>query len=1406
MSGSPKGSGRFPETGRGRTVYAMSGSPSIEINEALYQWCVRAFSLLRHRLGINIRVHDADGHLEAGQIFLFNHFTRFETIIPQYFIYQATRAYCRCVATHELFLGNDRFAKFLWSCGAVPNNHPGLLPFLAAEILRGRKIIIFPEGSMIKDRNVIDEAGFSFLSPMGRTVRKHRRGAAALAVILEVFKQRILSVFEAGDTERLDRWVQALGLADVDALIAAARQPTLIVPANITFYPIHTSDNILRKAAELFGQEVSDQIKEELLIEGNLLLKRTDMDIRFGKPIHPHVTWNHADKLILGRAFERTDSLEELFALKDTASRWIERMVATTMQRKMQHLRDLCMREMYARVTINLNHLASRLILTLYRQGTTEIEHDRFHRLLYLAFKNVQKEPSIHLHRSLTDPEVYDGIHNGTSRLVTQFMEGAISSGLIQATADHYRFLPTLRQERSRRDPRIENVILVYANEIAPVSAACRAVDRAIRTERAIDGAMLARLLFDDEVRAHARSKEAYSRPRHAAINNRETATESGEPYLLVPDRPRDLGIVLVHGFLASPAELKTFGQRLAALGYPVIGVRLKGHGTSPWDLRERSWQDWLRSVRRGYEIMSHLSERICLVGFSTGGSLALHLAAEKPQGLAGVVAVSPAFRFRNRNFVFVPVIHRINRLTEWAYVQEGVMPFRINESEHPETNYRHMPIRGLFELRRTTEELERRLPQVVCPVSILQGTEDPIIDPEGARLIHDRIGSAKKSLHMIPSRRHGILKENVGNTQTLIISFLDALSSPVTGMASFKALLAAAPKSIAAALKSSAARSGWIGVGDAILRPLQPFLGRFRRERPKKAQPLERPYPWERSYPKGIDWELTVTPKPLPALLDEAVKTYADKTCISFRGRRYRYREVGRLVDKAAKGFQELGVRRGVKVGLMLPNCPYAVICYYAVLKAGGTVVNINPLYSAYEIEHLLADSEARILVTLDASTLYDKVAGLVRKDVNLEKLVVCRIKGALRFKEKILFDFFKSRETASFPDDEWHVSFDRLIDNDGAITPPAIDPATDVAVLQYTGGTTGIPKGAQLTHANLYVNTMQLARWAPDVRPGEEKSLAVLPLFHAFGMTAVMNMSIWIGAELIMLPKFQTAEVLETIDREKPTVLIGVPTMFSALTAARDIGEHDLSSLRICISGGAPLPGELQRRFEALSGCTLVEGYGLSEAGPVCTVNPLTGGKPGSVGLPLPGTVIEIVSIDDPDRPLGIGERGEICVTGPQVMVGYAKHAAETADVLRGSRLRTGDVGYLDEDGYLYIVDRIKDLIISGGFNVYPRQVEEVIRQHPAVEEVAVCGVPDAHRGEVVKAFVKRREGASLTAGELRAFLRDKLAPFQMPRLIEFREELPKTLIGKISKKDLIAESTAASDKRGPAVGAEA
>ena len=375
----------------------------------------------------------------------------------------------------------------------------------------------------------------------------------------------------------------------------------------------------------------------------------------------------------------------------------------------------------------------------------------------------------------------------------------------------------------------------------------------------------------------------------------------------------------------------------------------------------------------------------------------------------------------------------------------------------------------------------------------------------------------------------------------------------------------------------------------EAVVAPLR------RLQHPPSAPAAEAPpHIWEASYPAGIDWNAAIETKPLTCLLDDAVAAYGEQPCIKFRGRSFRYREVGDLVERAARGFRALGVNKGIKVTLMLPNCPYSVICFYAVLKAGGTVVNINPLYASPEIAHLIDDSGACILVTLNMKALYCKVAPLLEENTRLEKIVVCGMAGILPFREKALFPLLKRREIASISRSDNHLSFDRLIESGGPFPPVEIDPAGEVAVHQYTGGTTGLPKGARLTHANLYANTQQLALWRPPSAGAKESMLAALPLFHSFGMTAVMNLALTIGAELVLLPHFKLVEVLKTIDRERPTIFIGVPTMFSAINAARNLEKFDLSSLEYCVSGGAPLPLTVQRRFEELAGCSLVEGYG--------------------------------------------------------------------------------------------------------------------------------------------------------------------------------------------------------------------
>ena len=559
---------------------------------------------------------------------------------------------------------------------------------------------------------------------------------------------------------------------------------------------------------------------------------------------------------------------------------------------------------------------------------------------------------------------------------------------------------------------------------------------------------------------------------------------------------------------------------------------------------------------------------------------------------------------------------------------------------------------------------------------------------------------------------------------------------------------------------------------------------------------------PWRQIYPTGLEWDQPLTPKPLHRFLEEAASLHPNNPALDFNGRRTDYSELKDLVDRTAAGLRNLGVSRGSKVGLCLPNCPYTVIAYYAVMKAGGTVVNFNPLYTAEEMTKQVRDSHTDIMVTIDLEQIYPKVRTVLDQG-DLSYVVVGRMSNCLPSVKSVLFSTFKRSEIARIPgNDGRHIEFSTMSGTAPLKSEPVIDPQKDVAVLQYTGGTTGVPKGAMLTHANLSANTEQLVAWMPDLTTGAESIYGVLPCFHVLAMTVVLNLGVAIAAEIVLSPRFELNDALKTITRKRPTLFPGVPTIYTALNNAPDLTKHDLSSLKYCISGGAPLPIEVKKEFETLTGCVLVEGYGLTEASPVVTCNPLTGeARTGSIGIPLPRTHVSMRAIADTRTPVDVGERGELCVQGPQVMAGYWQQPEETANVMVDGWLRTGDVGHMDVDGFVYLSDRIKDVILCGGFNVYPRVIEEAIYEHPAVAEVAVIGVPDPYRGQSPKAFVRLKEGNALDETELQAFLSEKISRIEMPRAFEFREELPKTMVGKLSKKTLQDEEAAqvADDAQG-------
>lgn len=548
--------------------------------------------------------------------------------------------------------------------------------------------------------------------------------------------------------------------------------------------------------------------------------------------------------------------------------------------------------------------------------------------------------------------------------------------------------------------------------------------------------------------------------------------------------------------------------------------------------------------------------------------------------------------------------------------------------------------------------------------------------------------------------------------------------------------------------------------------------------------------YPWEASYPASIRWHESFHGRPLHQILDDAVRQWPERVALDFFGKTYTYARLAEMVNRIATGLQGIGVVKGARVGLFMPNCPQYVMCYYAILKIGGTVVNFNPLYSGHEIEHQLKDAGVEVMITVNLRATYDKLVPFIGRHP-LRKVVLCNFGEAMPMAKRALFLAAKSKDIAHPPQDSNHITLNELLHSEPLQTAVNIIPDSHPAVLQYTGGTTGVPKGAVLTHTNLYVNTLQCSQWMVGLEVGNETMLAVIPFFHVFAMTVALNLAIANGFTIIIHPKFDLKHVLSDISHKKPTIMPGVSTLYATINNAKNLAQYDLSSIKMCISGGGPLPVEVKQQFEKLTGCVLVEGYGLTESSPVTHCNPLVGvNKAGSIGLPLPATLAEIIDKDDHITPLKYGEIGEICLSGPQVMQGYLNRPDESDNVLRNGRLHTGDLGYMDADGYFYVVDRLKEMIVVGGYKVFPRNVEEEIYAHPAVAECAVVGLEHPTRGQMIKAYVVLKTGQMMSEMELKAHLKPRITAYALPHAVEFRATLPKSAVGKILKKELVAE----------------
>lgn len=552
---------------------------------------------------------------------------------------------------------------------------------------------------------------------------------------------------------------------------------------------------------------------------------------------------------------------------------------------------------------------------------------------------------------------------------------------------------------------------------------------------------------------------------------------------------------------------------------------------------------------------------------------------------------------------------------------------------------------------------------------------------------------------------------------------------------------------------------------------------------------------PWLNAYPNEVPPALTYEDKALYDLLENAAAQHGEVTATTFYGARLTYRQIHEAARRLAAGLIDLGVRKGDRVAIMLPNCPQALIAYYGALMAGAIVVQVNPLYMPRELKHQISDSGSRVMIALDLT--YPKVNQLEVPNVIYTSMpeympIPLRWFAPLKLKPpKISYKHGAMR----WADLLAHPPLER---------PVRVNPVEDLALLQYTGATTGLAKGCMLTHRNLVANVMQTEAWLYQAKRGQELiTLAALPFFHVYGMTTVMNLTVHMGGTMVLQPKFEPKESLKLIDKYRPSIFPGAPTMYVALNHTPEMKRYRVDSIDACISGAAPLPVEVQQTFEGLTGGRLVEGYGLTEASPVTHANPIwTKRKAGSIGVPWPDTEAKIIN-PETGQEVPLGEVGELLVRGPQVMKGYWNRPEATAETLIDGWLHTGDMAHMDEEGFFYIVDRKKDMIIAGGFNIYPREVEEVLYLHRGIKEAAVVGVPDEYRGETVKAFIVPKEGYTLDAAEIQQFCRQHLAAYKVPRLLEFREELPKSLVGKVLRRILLEEEKAAQEGTKKGVG---
>lgn len=746
-----------------------------DIDSGYYKHSVMLFSAVKKLLSVNIELF-ADEQALQGDIFLFNHFSRFETFIPQFLLYEKTGAFSCAVASGEFFDEANFLSNYLKEVGVFPHNHPRLFAMLAGQILRGRKVIIFPEGGMVKDRRVIDKKGhYSIYSRMTGSRRKQHTGSAVLGQGVEVLKAAIRYAFKERDMYRLQHWQDLLKFKNIDALMASALKPTLIVPSNITFYPIRASENLLFKSVDMLAKGMSLRQSEELLIESNIMLKDTDMDIRMGNPVNPCCAWGKHTYYMMDKVAPNIIELDDVFKLQSAPKSWKERLLGYYLANHAKYSRNQYTHSIYTNVTINLSHLASTLIMNLLKANRQKIAKKQFYTVLYIAIKMLQKKTNIYLHRSLLNPYDYGNLVYGTNARFEQFICIAKTAELISEEEGYYHFLPKLCADYDFDQIRLENPIAVYYNEAQPLQTIRTHLLEAEHSFRKMEPRQLAAWYFEDEQINLAFEQQSFgSKASDAITEQMKLMTADPAPFFIQAKEPSSgYGILLIHGLLAGPAEVREYGHYLAQQGFVVLGIRIQGHGTSPDALRELSHQQWHQSVEKGFNILQAYCTGMFVIGFSTGGALALKLAAEDHHEILGVIAISVPIKFVNANFMLVSLVHSTNTLVQWMSSFEGVKPFIENTPEHPQINYHSIPVRTLYELRMLIHDLENILPDIKTPTLLIYADQDPVVAIVSADTVFEKLGASDKKLHVIKANRHGLLMENTANIWHLIDDFL---------------------------------------------------------------------------------------------------------------------------------------------------------------------------------------------------------------------------------------------------------------------------------------------------------------------------------------------------------------------------------------------------------------------------------------------------------------------------------------------------------------------------------------------------------------------------------------------------------------------------------------------------------